>query len=259
MEDFISTNKTQKLRSGLVIRQDIRSCVRFVMFETVVEGWEYATHGGTLFLVCFRNRVFGITCKHVLGDFEWSQLCVTDRKHGDRIAGLKAVFSGSGATGDAVDTDILDIAVIEFSSDVSADFFTDDPYLIDPETYSTAHNQDRVLVYGALKDHSEIGDSTIAPKFGLFRLLDNGPSETDCTLRKASDRFETLECQSVTGLSGSPVYSENQNALAGVVVRGGIGEKNRVSVWYVDIIDVVKMLEAILDGTMKASYRKLGH
>ena len=38
----------QRLSSGLMVRQDVRQAVRFVMFETGVEGWDYATHGGAL-------------------------------------------------------------------------------------------------------------------------------------------------------------------------------------------------------------------
>src|SRR6266852_9221072 len=69
---------TQTLRSGIALQQDFRDSVRFVMFETGLEGWEYATHGGTAFVVNFHGKLFGLTCRHCFGDFDWRQLSLTE-------------------------------------------------------------------------------------------------------------------------------------------------------------------------------------
>jgi hypothetical protein len=61
--------QTQVLSSGLIIRQDFAEVVRPVFFQTEYEEFPYATHGGTLFPVVFRGRVYGVTCTHVFGDF----------------------------------------------------------------------------------------------------------------------------------------------------------------------------------------------
>ncbi|MGA7452190.1 MAG: hypothetical protein WBW73_13195, partial [Rhodoplanes sp.] len=66
--------ETQVLSSGLMIRQDFAEAVRPVFFQTESEEFLYATHGGTLFLVVFRGRVYGVTCAHVFGDFPHGRL-----------------------------------------------------------------------------------------------------------------------------------------------------------------------------------------
>ena len=57
----------QRLASGTIITQDFRTSVRFPIFETGYVEWPYATNGGTLFLLTFRGRVFGLTCRHAFG------------------------------------------------------------------------------------------------------------------------------------------------------------------------------------------------
>jgi len=39
---------TQELSTGVIVHQDFRNGVRFVMFSTGFDDREYATHGGTL-------------------------------------------------------------------------------------------------------------------------------------------------------------------------------------------------------------------
>src|SRR5882757_8015263 len=58
-------NQTHTLSSGLVIRQDFAAAIRPVFFQTEFEEFLYATHGGTLFLVSFRGKTYGLTCRHV--------------------------------------------------------------------------------------------------------------------------------------------------------------------------------------------------
>jgi hypothetical protein len=100
--------------------REFRTSVRFPIFETGYEEWPYATEGGTLFLVTFRERVFALTCRHVLGSFDWRQLRVTEAKFGKMFAPIRGLVYPSDPKGEAIDTDILDIALIEFAPEVGA-------------------------------------------------------------------------------------------------------------------------------------------
>ena len=75
---------TQKLVSGLVVRQDIPNAVRPVFFKTDFEEWLYATHGGTLSLIRFRGRVYGLTCNHVFMDFPTGRLFIVGKKYAQK-------------------------------------------------------------------------------------------------------------------------------------------------------------------------------
>ena len=111
--------RSQKLASGIAIRQDFHACARMVFYETGDKQWRHATHGGTAFVVVFKGRPYGFTCKHVLQDFEWRQLIITNTKLGRKIAGLQAVAYPTQPHDAAADTDIVDIVVIEFTPDVT--------------------------------------------------------------------------------------------------------------------------------------------
>jgi hypothetical protein len=167
---------TQHLSSGITIRQDFRDSVRFVVYQTGVEGWEYATHGGTLFVVNFRGKPFGLTCRHVFGDFYWGQLAITAAKFGlkgTRFAPLKSHAYSSDPRGYAIGSDILDVAVVEFADEIGTDFFTDPPYFIDDNTWGTSSEGDALLVNGALKEKSDLADQpVVAPVFCLLEFCD---------------------------------------------------------------------------------------
>jgi hypothetical protein len=47
---------TQTLASGTIIRQQFRTAARFVFFDTGDEQWQYATHGGTMFIVALQGQ-----------------------------------------------------------------------------------------------------------------------------------------------------------------------------------------------------------
>lgn len=96
---------TQQLSSGPLVRQDFRESVRMVLFETENDEWRYATNGGTAFVVRFGAGYYGITCRHVLGSFEWKQLALSDTRFGKMTAGVHAVYFPSSPTKGAVDND----------------------------------------------------------------------------------------------------------------------------------------------------------
>ena len=153
---------TQRLSSGLIIRQDFRTSARFVFYDTGYAGCEYATHGGTLIVVLYKGKPYALTCLHIRKDFKWEQLVVTDKRTGSKAAGLKSISYPSRPKDAAVDTDILDIAVVEFSDDVNAPFFDDAPYVLDSKTIARSSVGDILLAYGALKENSQIVERSIS-------------------------------------------------------------------------------------------------
>jgi hypothetical protein len=129
--------QTQVLTSGLATGQDFGEAVRPVFFQTEYDDFLYATHGGTLFLVGFRRRVYGLTCRHVFQDFEHGRLFITQEKQakkGSKPAPVKSWCHPSSPTDGAVGTDIVDLCVIEFADDIAPKFFKGSPYLIEKST-----------------------------------------------------------------------------------------------------------------------------
>jgi hypothetical protein len=246
---------SQVLASGITIRQDIRDAVRAVLFETGFEGWDYTTHGGTLFVVNYACRVYGVTCAHVLKDFNWNQLVVTERKIGTKMAGLKAVGYPSSPRDAAVGTDILDVAVIEFADEVGPDFFGDTAYIIDEKTTRTSSIGDNLQVAGVLKTGTKIEDRAIAPQFCLLEFSDQGALSEDPTLRQAFGKYKAPEFGDIVGISGAPVFNVTANALCGMVVRGGM-QGDTCTISYIDIFDILKLIQAIHAQQSETYYRK---
>jgi hypothetical protein len=226
------------------------------MFETGFDGWEYATHGGSLFIVNFRGHCYGVICNHVFRDFQRNQLIVTDVKFGSQVAGLRSFYSPSQPTTPAAEgSDLLDIVIVRFSDDVGPGFFQGTAYILEEQTAAMARQSDRLLVHGALKKMSVISESEIRPVFTVLEMSDDGPSEIDPVLRRASGKFASLEFDSLTGLSGGPVFDVTREKLAGVVVRGGLA-RGVASILYIDIVDVMEVLKAIENGSLQARYDK---
>jgi hypothetical protein len=176
--------RSQTLATGIYIRQDFHDCVRIVLYETGDEQWRHATHGGTAFVVVFRGRPFAFTCRHVLQDFEWRQLVITNTKLGRKIARLQSVAYATQPEGAAEETDIIDIVVIECAPDVTATFFKDTAYILDSGTAATSQRDDQLYVAGVLKEKLNIGD-VVTPGFCSLEFIDSGEDSFDPTLRKA--------------------------------------------------------------------------
>ena len=246
----------QTLASGIIVRQDFRTATRFAFFVTGSDEWPYATHGGTLFVVLYRGRPYGLTCKHVFGRFNWGQLVVTAEQYGGGAVGLSQIAYASEPRDGAIDTDVLDIAVILFAGGVDAAFFKDSAYLLDEKTVTTSRPGDALRVHGTLKTHSEITKAEIAPKFCLLELVDDTSFSNDPTLRRGFGVFDRPEFADVVGLSGSPVFNVAQSALCGMVMRGTL-RNDMCTLWYVDIFDVCKLLDAVHEGHATTNYQKV--
>jgi hypothetical protein len=243
------------LSSGIAVRQDFRDSVRMVFYETGCDGWRYASHGGTAFVVVFKGRPYAFTCRHVPQDFDWHQLIITNTKLGHSIAGLKSVAYATRPEADAQGTDVVDVAVIEFSADVTPAFFHDTAYIVDDKTTVPSQHGDPLHVSGVLKEKIEFGDGRITPSFCLLEFDDDGALGIDPTLRKARARYVNPEFSSLTGLSGAPVYNRRVNALCGMVVRGGMSG-NDCNILYFDVFDMMQLLSAVHEGQPGTYYRK---
>jgi len=246
----------QRLTSGTIIAQDFRTSVRFPIFETGYAEWPYATNGGTLFLVMFRGRVFGLTCRHVLDGFDWQRLRVTEAKFGKMFAPIRGLVHPSAPKGEAVDTDILDIAVVEFAPEVTPTFFPDPPYVLDAGTCGTANVGDVLYVNGALKEKSDLSEMPITPVFCLLELADMGAASADPSLRKAHAGFASPQFTEITGLSGSPVFDMTSNKLVGMAVRGTLAAKT-CTLWYIDMFDILTLVTAVAEGREATNYTKV--
>ncbi len=145
----------QTLSSGLLIEQDLKAAVRPALFQTDYENFLYATHGGTLFIVSFKGRPYALTCGHIIKDFEFGRLFITaDKfaKRGAKPATLKGLCYPSAPRDGAVDTDVVDICVVEFADTVDVSFFNSTAYVIEPKTVATSKRGDKLRVFGVLKE-----------------------------------------------------------------------------------------------------------
>jgi hypothetical protein len=249
--------QTQVLSSGLIIRQDFAEAVRPVFFQTENEEFLYATHGGTLFLVVFKGRVYGVTCAHVFGDFPHGRLFVTKDKRAQKgsmpghVTGL--AYPSSPRDG-AVGTDVSDLCLIQFSEDTSPEFFSS-PYLIEERTVATSQPGHALCVAGVLKDKTSIVPPDIDIGYCRLEFQDAGSSGSDPFLRRAEAQFDNPAVRSVMGISGSPVYDQTAQALCGMVMRGGI-RGDRCTIHYLDVFDIVRFLDAASRGSESAYYIK---
>jgi hypothetical protein len=250
---------TQTLASGLTIRQNFAAAVRPVFFQTEFDEWLYGTHGGTLFVVQFRGSYYAITCGHVFGEFPPGQLFISNEKYakkGSKPAPVAGTCSPSSPRDGAVGTDIGDVCLIEFASDLPPEFFKDSAYIIDEKTITTSSPGDELLVAGVLKDKTTIAPPDIIFGYCNLSLRDMGPT-SDPFLRHAFAVFREgllgrLEFERVTGISGAPVFDRTANALCGMVIRGGmIGPQ--CNLYYIDASDILKLLEAV-DARADSTY-----
>jgi hypothetical protein len=192
----------------------------------------------------------------VIDDFEWRQLALTDRKFGKKIAGIRSINYPSAPSGHASESDVLDIAIVEFSDDVGPSFFRGSAYVLDDGTIGTPAIGNDLVVNGLFKDSTTIIDSVISPTFGLIEFTDQGAPGFDLALRRAEGRYVNPQWTSLTGFSGAPVFDVSAGRLAGMVVRASMPARDHAVLHYVDIVDIREALRAVANGTMQANYNK---
>jgi hypothetical protein len=106
-----------------------------------------------------------------------------------------------------------------------------------------------------LKDKSHIIPPDIIMGYCRLQFRDGGASTIDPILRQAAAEFRSPEFDSITGISGSPVFDHTANALCGMVIRGGM-TGNKCTIHYVDIFDIVRFLEGVSDHAPGIYYTK---
>jgi hypothetical protein len=250
---------------NVVLNHGIGDAVRPVFFQTEYEEFLYATDGGTLFLVRFRGRIYGITAQHVFtgGGFEPKRLFVTREKYakkGTPPAPIKGVCYPSAPHGAAAGTDIIDLCVIEFDEGMAPDFFMGSPYDMDNLPVRSSAEGHSLAVCGVLKEkttivHADDGAGDIVIGYCQLEYCDTTSVTYDAILRNANAEFPAPAFSSVTGISGSPVYDRTAGALCGMVVRGGmVGAKSAIH--FIDVFDIVRFLEGVGSGATDTRYQK---
>jgi hypothetical protein len=236
---------------------DFAEAIRPVFFETEHEEFIYATYGGTLFLVVFRGRVYGVTCRHVFGDFPPGRLFITQEKwakKGSMPGHVTGLIYPSSPVDAAVGTDVTDLCLIQFSDDTRPDFFRS-PYVIDSRTVASSQVGDNLSVAGVLKDQTSILPGDMQVGYCRLEFQDEGSAQFDPTLRSAVAQFENPAFRSLTGISGAPVFNQTARALCGMVVRGSM-TNNYCTTYYLDVFDVVQLLDAASQGATSRYYIK---
>jgi len=237
---------------------NIADCVRPIFFQTEFEEFLYATHGGTLFLVQLEGRVYGLTCKHVFGDFDHGSLFVPNAKFpkkGSAPAKIAGFHFASAPIGFAVESDLLDLCVIEFDGSVGPGFFGGTAYRIESDSVGTSVPGHPLVIAGVLKEKSQIVPGDISIGYCRLEYMDFGPQSHDITLRVGEAEFPVPGFTQVTGISGSPVFDLAKEVLCGMVVRGSMNGR-RSTIRYIDIADVLHFLRGAAGQQKRTYYEK---
>jgi hypothetical protein len=144
---------------------------------------------------------------------------------------------------------------------MAADVFMGSPYDIDTGPVGRSVAGHSLAVYGVLKEKTMIiypdgkrGDIIIG--YCQLEYADTTLTTHDAVLREAQAGFLAPEFSSITGISGSPVYDKTAGALCGMVVRGGMtGAKSIIR--FIDMFDIVRVLEAVGSGAKGIDYKKI--
>ena len=161
----------------------------------------------------------------------------------------------SSAGGAAIGGDIVDICAIEFADDIAPDFFSDKPYIINDQTVGTSSNGHELHIVGVLKGKTEIIPPNIKIGFCRLEFHDVGVLTSDPVMRQAEARFMNPAFDSVTGISGSPVFDQTANVLCGMVARGGM-MGSRCIIHYIDAFDILQFLKGIGNNSASVYYTK---
>lgn len=245
------------LLNGLVVIQDYSRSVRLLFFETGNTNWPYVSPIATAFVVSYGARCFALTCDHNLHGNQWRHAVITNARFGDCVAGIKAVYKPDEPTGYAQESEILDVRVIELDEASSASFFCDNAYVLDQQTSCQSKTADVLEINGALEESSAIHyeKHELVPTFARLEFQDNCRHPYDIVLRNGKAGCDQDWPMSMSGLSGSPVFNVSQKKLCGMVTRGS-RNADEANIWYVEISDILCILEGVRNGSLAAEYEK---
>jgi hypothetical protein len=179
----------------------------------------------------------------------------TELKPGPVSAKVQNLGFAVNLGGAAASSDFGDLCVIEFADDLAPDFFGGTEYHIASNTVRTSKPGNDLFAIGISKEMSRLlptPDGNIARC--LLPLRDRGIT-SDPLLRRASARYEGTEFQTLTGMSGAPVFDLTEGAPCGMVMRGSF--RNALcEVRYADIHDIIRLIEAVRTRTRRTFYFK---
>jgi hypothetical protein len=238
------------------VQQSIEAAVRPVLYQTDCEEWPYS-HGGSLFLVTFDRRCYGVTCSHVLGDEGINYLFVAPRHV--LAAGMVPADIKKIAKIKAQGSDLQDIAIICFSEDMDPEFFGGTAYVIGPDTVGTSDSAHRLKVHGFLstKTFVDCEAKSITGGYCDLQFTNLGETSSDPFLRQAIASYADHNISSLDGISGAPVFDETAGRLCGMVARAGLNKNGNATIWYIDICYIVKFIAALHSGLSRTEH--LGH
>ena len=149
------------LDSGIHLDCDLYECIQFPHFDTGDDEYPVASIGGTLLLVEFKSRWFGITARHITGTgadkFEFKNIMIHSRNRGEMFTPLKLLRSTGLKPLDGNEHielgDIQDLAIVEVQPDIAQSV---PRYWWDPNTFCHPVPKSNVRVIGFLADDSKI-------------------------------------------------------------------------------------------------------
>jgi hypothetical protein len=238
------------------VPKEIAEAVRFICFETHLEDFRLATHGGTAFVVKYKGRPFAITCRHVFQDFSIDDLVITDARLGRKAAGVKGMYFPGNLKDDVEGSDLDDVCVIDFHH-YDGNFF-DGVFDLDRWGTATSEPANRLIATGFLKEKSFISPPNVFLGLSFLQFTDAGVSGFDRTLRQGLATYSKPSVDSITGMSGSPVFNLNSRALCGMIARGKLQSDGTLRVFFIDIFDIMQFLDAAAAGSTTVSYLKDG-
>jgi hypothetical protein len=232
------------------MQQDIKAAVRMALFQSDFEEWPYS-FGGTLFIVNFKGRCYGLTCYHVIGNEGANHLFVP-ADHIPAIGATHAPIRGVARVKDR-ESEIQDIAVISFTDDISPEFFGGTAYVVDQSTVGTSDAAHRLKVYGFLSTRTYVDYDAKSIMVGYCDLQfhDLGRTSSDPFIRQALATYVRHNLDSLDGISGAPVFDETTRRLCGMAVRAGLNDQGKATLWYIDISHIVRLVEAVHTGSTK--------
>lgn len=239
--------------SGL---QTLKDACRWINFFTPVEGHEVATYGGTAFVIVYDGRPYAITARHNAHSFRWADLIITKDRNSNLYAPIRKISYAGEGVGYAQGSDLADIAYIQFSAEITPDFFEGAVYNFDHLPVCISQSNDDLAIYGALSNQSEIDGVNIVAQFAELGFVDVGPHSHDVVLRSAKGQWLNSRVTDLSGFSGAPVYNTSQDALCGMMVRGGLSSIGVATVYYIDIADIARVLHSVNEGQQAGFYFK---
>jgi hypothetical protein len=232
-----------RLSTGLWVTHDVYEATRFPIFATDEPGFPIASIGGTIFLTWYKEKLFGVSARHILGRpmFEPNTLIAHERNREPRgekleVLGASTLGTPSVETDQGAD-DALDLVIWEFASKRHKQV---QAYHWDVETICEATHKSVLLVVGYLIDKSEItpldaitsrADAQVC-KFAFRHLRTRGDDQSSMRAIADFSKTEAKQFGNFRGLSGAPVFDTEKDRICGMVLRGGIDQSTGIAQIY---------------------------